>query len=221
MCACRHCTPQAHDPAAAAARLATACEEAQRLRAEEDTSGFTKLLAALKPKGAQPRKPPSGAASTGHAATSCGSSGDTSVSTSDGSGGSSMGGPPAAPGGQGEGGAASSIMGREELGTALQRRLGFRLVVRPSSIPHPEAGGSSWWVSGVGTGWGGALRGCGVDAGRGRAGGWGKQGRARGWGQGDCPVPAEAQTGQGDRKGEGSEGAGAESASARVSQCGT
>ncbi|KAG2489549.1 hypothetical protein HYH03_012000 [Edaphochlamys debaryana] len=106
----------AGDPAAAASRMAAA--EAQRLRRREaGASGFSKLLSSLRGGTSAERT-------------------EARVEAGPGPGPSSE--AAAAAGGAGSRRAVS--LSQAELAAALRRRAGFSLELRPSSVPHPEAG---------------------------------------------------------------------------------
>ncbi|KAG2435224.1 hypothetical protein HXX76_007306 [Chlamydomonas incerta] len=114
---------QAGDPVLAAEGMAAAAAEIQRRKAR-DASGFSKLLKGLRGGG--------GSEGTGQApAPAVGGPGEA---------GEAGPGPGSSSGGGGSGGGGRVPMTQAALAAALQRRGGFSLSLRPSSVPHPEAG---------------------------------------------------------------------------------
>ncbi|KXZ47643.1 hypothetical protein GPECTOR_34g802 [Gonium pectorale] len=120
---------QAGDPALAAARTTAAHARLERQR-EREASGLRKLLNRV----AESRQPPPAASAASAlpaaAAAACGagSSGATQAQTATGTAAAAA------------GSAAARELSASEVAAALQRRLGFSLELRPSEVPHPEAG---------------------------------------------------------------------------------
>ncbi|GLC36632.1 hypothetical protein PLESTM_000483100 [Pleodorina starrii] len=124
---------QAGDPAPAAAAMTAAHQRLLRRR-ERNASGLSKLIAGL-----------TGAASASAATASAAAS---ATSTPPGAGPAAGPGPDSSGekgagcngGGCGSGSGGGAPLSRAQLAAALQRRIGFRVELGPSSVPHPEAG---------------------------------------------------------------------------------
>ena len=125
---------QAGDPALAAEGMAAAAAEIQRRKAR-DASGFSKLI-----KGLRGDNKAGGGSGSGSGSSGGGSSRGAPVAC--GAEGTGAAGPgPSSSGNSGGSGGSWRVMSQSALAAALQRRGGFSLSLRPSSVPHPEAGG--------------------------------------------------------------------------------
>ncbi|PNW86427.1 hypothetical protein CHLRE_02g086076v5 [Chlamydomonas reinhardtii] len=124
---------QAGDPALAAEGMAAAAAEIQRRKAR-DASGFSKLI-----KGLRGDNKAGGGSGSGSGSSGGGSSRGAPVAC--GAEGTGAAGPgPSSSGNSGGSGGSWRVMSQSALAAALQRRGGFSLSLRPSSVPHPEAG---------------------------------------------------------------------------------